>query len=86
MHASVTLQNARAYWLADERSRNLLFALESRGTIDQAKGILMAREGITADQAFDVLCRASQRSNRKVHDIAEEIVDGVVRARGASGH
>jgi GAF domain-containing protein len=85
LHASVTLQNARAYWLTDELRRNLLFALETRGVIDQAKGILMSREGITADQAFEVLRRASQRSNRKVHDIAEEIVHGVVRARRPRG-
>ncbi len=36
-------------------------ALESWDVIGQAKGILMAAEGISADQAFDALCRASQR-------------------------
>lgn len=42
-HASVTLANARAYWANEELRRNLEIALETRGVIDQAKGILMAR-------------------------------------------
>jgi GAF domain-containing protein len=75
VHASVTLANARAFWRTDELRRNLEHALEWRGVIEQAKGILMASEGIEADDAFDVLRRASQRSNRKVHDLAQELVD-----------
>lgn len=78
-HASVTLANARAYWRTDELRRNLEEALESRGVIDQAKGILMAREGCNADDAFDILRRASQRANRKVRDLAQEIVDDTRR-------
>jgi transcriptional regulator with GAF, ATPase, and Fis domain len=49
-------------------------ALRSRDLIGQAKGILMAREGITADQAFDMLRRASQRLNVKLRDVAGSIV------------
>ncbi|MGA7417889.1 MAG: GAF and ANTAR domain-containing protein [Acidimicrobiales bacterium] len=78
-HASVTLANARAYWANEELRRNLEIALETRGVIDQAKGILMAREGCSSDEAFDILRRASQRLNRKLHDIAREIVEGARR-------
>lgn len=74
-HASVTLANARAYWVTEDLRRNLELALETRAVIDQAKGILMAREGCSADEAFEVLKRASQRTNRKLHQIAQEIVD-----------
>ena len=81
-HASVTLANARAYWRTDELRRNLEEALRWRGVIDQAKGILMARDGLRADEAFDVLARASQRANRKVHDLAQELVDGAQRPTG----
>ena len=49
-------------------------ALLSRDLIGQAKGILMAREGVTADQAFDMLRRASQRLNVKLRDVAGEVV------------
>ncbi len=44
--------------------------------IEQAKSILMARSPqMTADEAFDVLHKASQRENVKVRDIAQRIVD-----------
>jgi GAF domain-containing protein len=78
-HASVTLAHIRAFWRTDELRRHLEEALSSRGVIDQAKGILMAREGFNADDAFEVLRRASQRANRRVHDLAQEIVDGARR-------
>jgi len=41
----------------------------------------MAREGITADQAFDILRRASQRTGRKLREVAAELVD-IVAAPG----
>ncbi|MCA1704565.1 MAG: GAF and ANTAR domain-containing protein, partial [Actinobacteria bacterium] len=50
-------------------------ALSSRDVIGQAKGILMAQSHITADEAFDLLRRASQRMNRKLVSVAEDIVD-----------
>ncbi|HVB05274.1 MAG TPA: GAF and ANTAR domain-containing protein [Acidimicrobiales bacterium] len=74
-HAAVTLANARAFWRTDELRRHLEDALQSRGVIDQAKGILIAQEGYSPERAFEVLKRASQRSNRKVHDLALEIVE-----------
>jgi hypothetical protein len=49
-------------------------ALTSRAVIEQAKGILIAREGCTPDVAFDMLRRASQRENRKLGLIAADIV------------
>jgi GAF domain-containing protein len=48
-------------------------ALVSRDVIGQAKGILMAREGCTPDEAFDMMRRASQRLNQKLRDVAEHI-------------
>jgi AmiR/NasT family two-component response regulator len=41
----------------------------------RAKGILMARRAITADEAFDLLRAQSQRNGRKVVDVAEAVVD-----------
>jgi AmiR/NasT family two-component response regulator len=55
-------------------------ALESRAVIDQGKGILMERYKVTADQAFQALARASMTANRKVRDIADDLVrTGVFR-------
>jgi GAF domain-containing protein len=76
--AAIVMANAQAYWGARELSDQLQQALESRAVIEQAKGILMAREHIDADAAFRVLVRASQRENRKLRDIAIAIVANVV--------
>ena len=58
---------------AARRQANLRQAMESRDIIGQAKGILMARSQISADDAFDTLRRASQRLNVKLRDLAERI-------------
>ena len=42
--------------------------------IDQAKGIVVERYELTADQAFDLLARSSMLSNRKLRDVADELV------------
>ena len=55
------------------RTEHLQRAIANRDVIGQAKGILMERHRITADEAFAVLTRASQTSNRKLADVAEEL-------------
>jgi GAF domain-containing protein len=72
--AAIVIANAQAYWGLKELSEQLQAALTSRAVIEQAKGILMAQSHVRADDAFEVLVRASQRENRKVRDIAAEIV------------
>ena len=71
--AAVVLANAEAYWDARVLTEQLGFALETRATIEQAKGILMA-SGRTADDAFQLLVRASQRENRNLNAVAADIV------------
>ena len=67
-HAAVALAGA-------EHERNLRTAVSSRDVIGQAKGILMERHKLTADQAFGVLARVSQELNRKLVDVAREVSD-----------
>ncbi|MHA7240525.1 ANTAR domain-containing protein [Arthrobacter sp. TMS1-12-1] len=50
----------------------------SRAVIEQAKGILMGRAGITATEAFQQISSHSQRINRKVVVVAQEIIDRAV--------
>jgi GAF domain-containing protein len=54
---------------------NLQAALVSRELIGQAQGILMERERVSAEQAFDILRRASQHLNEKLRDVAQNLVE-----------
>ena len=72
--AGAAAANVHAYQGARDLADNLQAALESRATIDQAKGILMERHRLTADQAFDLLARASMAANRKLRAVAEHLV------------
>ncbi|TYP90667.1 GAF and ANTAR domain-containing protein [Blastococcus xanthinilyticus] len=67
-HAAVALAGA-------EHEAQLRAAVGSRDAIGQAKGILMERHKLTADQAFAVLARVSQELNRKLTDVAAELTD-----------
>jgi AmiR/NasT family two-component response regulator len=59
-------------------------AMASRATIEQAKGIIIARTGCEPDQAFEVLVSESQHENRKLRDVAADLVRRNVRSRDAT--
>ena len=50
-------------------------AFGRRATIEQAKGILMARHAIDQEQAFEMLRSHSQRNGRKLVDVADAVVE-----------
>jgi GAF domain-containing protein len=77
--AAVVLANASSYWAARARSEQLEEALTNRAEIEQAKGIIMSTMRCTADEAFDVLVEQSQRENRKLREVARQIVQNTVR-------
>lgn len=80
------LANAVAFSDAATVNTQLLDALETRDRIGQAKGILMERESCSADAAFDILRRASQRTNRKLREVAEDLIRSVgARMDGGPG-
>ena len=74
-YAAVAVANAGVYATTAALAANLQRALESRAVIDQAKGILMARHGLSADAAYDLLSKQSQLENRKLRDIAADLVE-----------
>ena len=78
-YAAVAVANAGVYATTAQLAANLQRALDSRAVIDQAKGVLMGRHGISAEQAFDLLSKESQLANRKLRDIAEDLVSEVQR-------
>ncbi|MFD7662010.1 ANTAR domain-containing response regulator [Streptomyces sp. NPDC059788] len=57
-------------------------ALDSRALIDQARGVLMATEACTAEQAWEILRQTSQHSNIKVREVAGEVVAGATGTTG----
>jgi GAF domain-containing protein len=74
-YGAVVAGNMLVYESALDRAKNLEAALASRAVIDQAKGVLMERFKLTADQAFQALARVSMETNTKVRDIAERFVE-----------
>ena len=82
--AAILVANAKAYWGAVQLSQQLQQAIASRATIEQAKGILMARGRVGPEAAFESLVRASQRENRKLREIASEVVQRAAKRRGDS--
>lgn len=64
---------------AGEQQQQFSDAIASRDVIGRAKGILMARLRIDADTAFAMLRDVSSRSHRKLHTVAQTVVDQQLR-------
>jgi two-component system, response regulator / RNA-binding antiterminator len=64
----ITLQRFAEY-------HSLQGAFGRRATIEQAKGILMARHAVDADRAFEMLREHSQHTGHKLVDVAKAIVE-----------
>jgi GAF domain-containing protein len=73
--AFIAIENARAYETSRLLIEQLNEAIKTREIIGEAKGILMAREGVSEDEAFRMLVTVSQNSNTKLREIAQKIVD-----------
>ncbi|MHA7279873.1 ANTAR domain-containing protein [Arthrobacter sp. MDT2-2] len=58
----------------------------SRAVIEQAKGILMGRAGLGATEAFERINSYSQRTNRKVVVISQEIIDRALHLTRQDSH
>jgi GAF domain-containing protein len=67
-HASVAIASAR-------HDASMAQAIDARKLVGQAMGILMERYDLDGDRAFEVLKRYSQDTNRKLRDVAQELVD-----------
>jgi GAF domain-containing protein len=74
-YAGVALANMHLYESTRTLAEQLQTAMESRAVIEQAKGILMAQQSCSADEAFNVLVKLSQQSNRKLREVAQALVD-----------
>jgi GAF domain-containing protein len=73
-HVALLFASHAAVAISSEQSKqDLRTAVTTREVIGQAQGILMERFKITDDLAFRLLVRASQDTNRKLRDIAEQL-------------
>ena len=77
-HAAIAMRGAQER----DRGDQLEQALASNREIGMAMGLLMARGLMTEDQAFAVLRRASQHHNRKLHEVAAELIETGQLPRG----
>lgn len=70
---AIELERARLTEIQAELD-GLRIAMRNRGVIEQAKGMLMLRLKVDEEQAFDYLRKLSNTSNRKLVDVAIEVV------------
>lgn len=80
-YAAVAMANAHMYDAKSTLAQHMQAAMESRAVIEQAKGIIMADQRCSAEEAFIVLSKISQDSNRKVRDVAAAVVARTVQSR-----
>lgn len=78
--AAYALHSSQRLYLAHTRAKDLDLALESRGIIDQAKGIIMGTRHVDAEDAFSILIQESQKSNIKLRVIAQQHIAATVGA------
>jgi GAF domain-containing protein len=80
--AAIAVHNAHVLAQTRRLANQLQTALEIRGVIDRAVGILMSRSGTTEHEALERLRSLSQHEHRKLAEVARQIVDeAVARAR-----
>jgi GAF domain-containing protein len=73
-YAAVALANAHLYEASATLAEQMQAAMEHRAVIEQAKGILIGGRGCTSEEAFVILRKLSQDTNRKLHDVAAALV------------
>jgi AmiR/NasT family two-component response regulator len=72
-HCALAVARADARQAADAHRTQLEQAIDSRDLIGQAKGILMHKESLTAEEAFEMLRRTSQDHNVKLVELARTL-------------
>ncbi len=72
--AAILLASSQAYWDAELLHNDMATVMESWTTIEKAKGILMGTNSCSEEEALQILVRTAQRQNRKLPQVAEELV------------
>lgn len=74
--ATIGILQQRKLTTAERLNDQLAFALQSRVVIEQAKGVVAERYGVTPDEAFQEIRRFARRHRSKLHDVARAILHG----------
>src|SRR6202035_4498649 len=74
--ATISLLHERGMRHSDTLNEQLQTALNSRVIIEQAKGKLAERLGLDMDQAFNLLRDQARARNRRLSDLAKDLIDG----------
>lgn len=79
--AAILVSNIQSQESARRMSEQLKTALRGRDVIGQAKGILMSSREVDSDTAFALLASMSRRENKKLQDVAADLVNATGRRR-----
>jgi GAF domain-containing protein len=77
--AAIAVQNAQVLAQTQRLAAQLQSAMQTRGVIDRAVGIIMSRTGGTEDDAMARLRTLSQHEHRKLAVVARHVIDEAVR-------
>lgn len=83
--ATIAILQQRSMQRAVTTTEQLQTALASRVVIEQAKGILSERCGIGVDDSFHQLRNYARTHNRRLHDVAQELLEGEIPTEAFSG-
>jgi GAF domain-containing protein len=74
--ATIAIIQHRAAFEAQTLNEQLTQALNTRVVIEQAKGMVAEREGLGMEEAFVRLRNHARNHNRRLADIAQEVIAG----------
>ena len=74
--ATIGILHQRILSRSEVVNQQLQTALNTRLIIEQAKGVLAERGAIDMDRAFNLLRTHARRTNRRLADLARDVVDG----------
>jgi GAF domain-containing protein len=77
---TIAILNHRALHRAADVADQLQRALQSRVTVEQAKGMLAERLGIPLETAFELIRHYARNGNHHITDVSQHVIDGRLTA------